>query len=161
MIRLIVAFDRQHGIAKHGFQPWNLPADEAYFTEKTKLYGGNVLVGSTTYRTFSGALVERAVHVLTSDETPIEGVEVVHDLKKFLKDYADKDLWVAGGANVYSQLFEADQVDEIYVTRIEADFGCNQFFPAFEEAFVLAEQSDLKEQNGFIFRYEVYTKSIK
>jgi dihydrofolate reductase len=159
MIRLIVACDRQQGMAKDGFQPWKIPEDEAYFAEMTKSYGGKILVGSTTFRTFKVPLPGRTNYVLTSDKTPIEGVELVHNLEKFLKDYKEQDLWVIGGANVYCQIFELGLVDEIYITRIQADFGCNQFFPEFDEGFKLDNESDLHEQNGFIFTYQIYSKA--
>ena len=162
MIRLIVAYDRKRGIAKKGIMPWNIPDDEAYFTAKTKSGGGETLTGSTTYKTFKGPLVERKNYVLTSEKTPIEGVELVHNLEKFLKLYTGtgRDLWVVGGANVFAQVLEAGFADEVYATAIEADFGCNQFFPALHESFQLVSQSDLHEQNGFIYTYEVYAKAV-
>lgn len=159
MIRLIVAYDRQRGIAKQGFQPWKIPEDGTYFSQMTKSLGGNILVGSTTFKTLKGPLAGRTNYVLTSDKTPIDGVELVHDLSNFLKEYSQKDVWVVGGANVYGQVLELGLADELYITKIEADFGCNQFFPSFGDEFKLAEQSDLHEQNGFIFKYEVYSKT--
>ncbi|MGC1177122.1 MAG: dihydrofolate reductase [Candidatus Saccharimonadales bacterium] len=158
MIRLIVACDRKRGMAKKGFQPWYIPEDEAYFTEETKKYGGNVLVGSTTFKTFHGPLAGRQNYVLTRDETPINGVELVHDLGGFLESLEGRDLWVIGGARVFAQVMEAGEADELYVTRIEADFGCNQFFPDYEANFQLVERGDLKEQNGFIFSFARYAK---
>jgi len=159
MIRLIAAIDRKKGIAKGGLQPWHIPEDEQYFTEQTKQYGGTVLVGGTTFRTFREPLSGRRNYVLTRDKTPLAGAEIVDDLDKFLKDFQDKDLWVVGGANVYAQVLQAGRADELYLTHIQADFGCNQFFPEYESAFQLAEQSDLHEQNGFIFSFARYTKT--
>lgn len=156
MIRLIAAIDRKHGIAKQGFQPWSIPDDEAYFTNMTKQNGGIILVGSTTFKMFQGPLRERRNFVLTSDKTPIEGAELVHNLEHFLKDMREQDIWVIGGANVYSQIMQMKRADELYLTRIEADFGCNQFFPEYGEEFELVSKSDLHEQNGFIYSYEVY-----
>lgn len=158
MIRLIAAIDRQRGIAKQGYQPWSIPNDANYFTTQTKQFGANVLVGSTTFKTFKGPLPDRHNFILTRDKTPIEGTELVHNLEHFLKDYQDKDLWVIGGANVFSQVLELGKGDELYLTYIDADFGCNQFFPAFESDFSLAEQSELNEQNGFIFSYRRYVR---
>lgn len=158
MIRLIAAIDRKLGISKHGFQPWFIPDDETYFTRMTKEFGGNILVGSTTYKTFKGPLPERANYVLTSDKTPIEGVQVVHNLEHFLKDMQETDLWVVGGANVYGQLVQMKRADELYLTRIEADFGCSQFFPECLDEFTLVSRSDMHEQNGFIFAYEIYKR---
>jgi len=162
MIRLIVAFDRQQGLAKQGIVPWNIPEDMAYFADKTKSGGGTILTGSTTFKTLKGPLPERKTYVLTSDEAPIEGVELVHNLAHFLKDYqaTEQHLWVIGGANVFAQIIADGLADEIYVTRIEADFGCNQFFPNFSEDFQLVSDSDLHEQNGFIFKYQVYTRPV-
>lgn len=159
MIRLIAAVDRHRGIAKQGFQPWKIPEDEAYFAELTKSYGGLVLVGSTTYKSFGKPLTDRINYVLTSDKTPLEGAQVVNNLEKFLREHGSGDLWVIGGANVYSQIFEAGLADEVYITNIEADFGCNQFFPKFEDGYNLTSQSELHEQNGFIFSYLIYAKN--
>ena len=159
MIRLIAAIDRKRGLAKQGFQPWYIPEDEQRFTELTKQYNGHVLVGSTTYKTFHGPLKDRDNYVLTRDKTPIEGVELVHDLKKFLDDFKDRDLWVIGGANVFAEVLELGKADELHLTHIEADFGCNQFFPEYADKFKLQQETDLHEENGFIFKYAWYTRA--
>jgi dihydrofolate reductase len=159
MFRLIAAVDRKLGIAKQGFQPWYIPDDEQYFTDQTKSHGGNVLVGSTTYKTFGGKPLEgRQNYVLTHDKTPIEGANLIHDLKQFYEDFEHIDVWVIGGANVFSQVMQDGRADELYLTQIEADFKCNQFFPGLGQDYQLSEQSELHEQNGFIFRYVVYKK---
>lgn len=158
MIRLIVAMDQKQGIAKQGIQPWHIPEDAAYFRDQTKLYGGHVLVGSTTFKTFEHPLSDRQNYVLTHDKNPIEGAMLVHDLHKFLNEFKDRDLWVGGGANVFAQVLEMNMADELLVTAIEADFGCNQFFPPIPANFEHAEQSDLREQNGFIFTYNRFVK---
>jgi dihydrofolate reductase len=159
MIRLIAAIDRKRGIAKGGIQPWFIPEDECYFTDETKKYGAAVLVGSTTFKTFHEPLAGRQNYVLTRDRTPIAGAETVNDLERFLKGLQGKDLWVVGGANVFAQVIEAGQADELYLTHIQADFGCNQFFPEYQQTFKLAEQTDLHEENGFIFSSARYTKN--
>jgi dihydrofolate reductase len=159
MIRLIAAIDRKRGIAKNGFQPWSIPDDEAYFTKETQQYGGVVLVGSTTFKTFRGPLPNRTNYILTKDKTPIAGVELVHSLEKFLKDFQNHDVWVVGGANVFAQVLQMGKADELFLTRIEADFGCNQFFPEFNSTHKLRDQSQLHEENGFLYTYEVYVKN--
>jgi dihydrofolate reductase len=159
MNRLIVAVDRKRGIAKQGIFPWYIPEDEKYYDDHTKTYGGNVLIGSMTFKTLDGPMPGRQNYVLTHDKTPIEGVELVHDLGKFLKDFEGTDLWIVGGANVFAQVVQAGKADELYITHIEADFNCNQFFPEYKQDFKLVEKSDLHEQNGFIFSYAKYAKA--
>lgn len=161
MIRLIAAIDRKCGLAKHGVLPWFIPEDEKYFTDQTKTHGGHVLTGAATFRnTYKGKpLAGRQNYILTHQAEPIEGAEAVHDLSKFLAGFQDKDLWVAGGAGVFEQVIQAGRADELYLTHIDADFRCDQFFPAYEAGFTLAEQTEPREQNGFTFTYARYVKS--
>lgn len=159
MIRLIAALDRKKGIAKHGVMPWNIPDDEAYFTRMTKAFGGNVLSGGVTFREAykSKPLEGRQNFILTHNPAPMEGVETVNDLDEFLSKF-DQNLWVAGGAKVFEQVI--DRADELYLTHIDADFGCDQFFPAYQTDFELIEETARREQNGFVFSYAIYRRKL-
>jgi dihydrofolate reductase len=160
MNRLIVAVDRKLGMAKKGFQPWYIPDDEQYFAEKTKSDGGIVLIGRTTFETFkNGPLASRQNYVLTHSTDPIEGVTLVHDLNQFLEDFRDKDVWVVGGAAVFEEVIKLGKADELYITHIDADFGCDQFFPSYETGFKLIDKTDSQEQNGFTYTYARYQKT--
>lgn len=158
MIRLIVAIDRQRGLAKKGGMPWNIPDDENFFTTETKKYGGHVLTGGVTFRDAykSKPLAARQNYILTHDTTPIPGATVVNDIEKFLADFQNKDLWIAGGAGVFGQVLKAGKADELYLTHIDADFGCDQFFPEYKASFTLVKKSEPHAQNGFHFTYAIY-----
>jgi len=160
MIRLLAATDRKLGIAKKGVLPWCIPEDEKYFTDQTKTLGGHVLTGGVTFRvTYHGPLKDRHNYILTRDPTPIPGTTVVNDLKKFLDDFKQDDLWVAGGAAVFNEVMDLGRAEVLYLTHIDADFGCDRFFPEFnKEDYVLTSQSEPREQNGFHFYYAVYTR---
>lgn len=160
MIRLIAAIDRKRGIAKKGAMPWKIPEDERYFTVQTKTLGGNVLTGGTTFRNtyHNRPLVNRQNYILTHDTAPIPGAMVVNDLAKLLEELKDKDLWVAGGAKVFQEVMDLGKADELYLTHIDADFECDQFFPEYESKFQLAEQTEPREQNGVTFTYAKYER---
>lgn len=158
MIRLIAAIDRKNGIAKNEGQPWHIPKDEQYFGHMTKKFGGRVLMGSTTYEVIGEPLEGRINYVLSRDKQGLKGVEVVENLEKFLEEQQDQDVWVIGGASVFAQVVGV--ADELYLTQIEADFNCDQFFPEYDKEFELTSQSQLQEENGFIFSYAVYEKVI-
>lgn len=160
MIRLIAAIDRKRGIAKNGAMPWKIPEDEKYFTDQTKTYGGHVLTGGETFRqAYHGRpLAGRTNYVLTRRDEPIPGAIVVHDLDKLLSEFRDKDLWVAGGSEVFREVMDAGKADELYLTHIEGDFDCDRFFPEYEPGFKLAEQSEACEQNGHKFTYARYVR---
>lgn len=160
MIRLIAAIDRANGMAKHGFMPWHIPEDEKFFTDQTKAYGGHVLTGK---RTFVEAYKERPLkgrhnYIVTHDPTPIPGATVVNDLERFLADF-EPDLWVSGGGIIFKQVVEMGKADELYLTHIDAEFGCDTFFPDYS-GFTLVEQSEPREQNGFRFVYARYQRRL-
>jgi dihydrofolate reductase len=158
MIRLIAAIDKKRGIAKNGRIPWKIPEDEQYFTDQTKLYGGHVLSGAATFKTYHGPLSDRHNYILTHSPAPIEGATVVNDLTVFLNEFQNKDLWVAGGAAVFDEVIKADAADELYLTHIDADFECDRFFPEYKGKFKLIEQSESREQNGLHFYYAHYSR---
>jgi dihydrofolate reductase len=160
MNRFIVAIDRKRGLAKRGYMPWCIPEDEKYFTDMTKTFGGNVLSGGVTFRLAykERPLAGRQNFILTRNPDPIPGATVINELNKFLSEFERKDLWVAGGSIVFDQIMAAGKADELYITKIDADFGCDQFFPEYEKDFELVEESERREQNGFIFTYARYVK---
>lgn len=160
MNRLIAAIDRKRGIGKHGGIPWSIPEDEAFFTDSTKTHGGHVLTGARTFREtyHNGPLQDRDNYILSRQDEDFPGVTVVHDLEAFLKEFTDKDLWVAGGAAVFEQVMGLGYADELYLTFIDADFGCDRFFPKYENDFELVQKGDWREQNGFRFYYATYRK---
>lgn len=159
MIRLIAAIDRKRGLARKGAMPWKIPQDERYFTRQTRTHGGNVLTGAATFRkSYRGRpLAGRHNYILTHSKEPIPGAVAVHDLEEFLRGLSD-DLWVAGGADVFRQVIGSGMADELYLTRIDADLDCDQFFPEYEHDFRLVERSGPHEQNGYGFVYERWAR---
>ena len=135
MIRDIVAVDERGGMAKGGKTPWFIPEDLTYFHEQSKRFGGNLLIGRGTYEAMKRGLVERhgvgawppagrQLYVLTSHDLPDEtNVTIVHSLEKFLADMAaaGKDVWNGSIAEV--------EPDQIYLTRVHADYDCDKFYP--------------------------------
>jgi len=152
MIRHIVALDTKRGIAKDGEQPWHLPTDSQYFRDQTKLYSGVVLMGRKTFEVMGAALPDRQNYVLTRDERfTADNVRVVHDLDAFMATH--KDVWIIGGANVYEKTIHL--ADELYITEIDEDFACDQFYPAYD-SFIARKSGPLQTENGISFRYKVY-----
>jgi dihydrofolate reductase len=150
-----VAIDAKRGIAKDGVQPWKLPADEAYFEQITRKHGAVVLMGSTTYRVIGSALRGRKNFVITRDRNfKANDATVIFDLDAFFAEHTD--VWVVGGAQIYTATL--DRADELYVTEIEADFGCDVLYPEFSQRFTLAHRGDVRAENGLQFRYNIYRK---
>lgn len=155
MIRLIVAVDQKMGIAKDGVQPWKLPSDEAYFSSMTKQHGGVILMGRTTYEVIGRPLPDRLNYVITSQPEKVAGpVRTVTKIESVLTQH--DDVWVIGGAKLYAAMI--DQANELYVTRIAADYSCNTFFPNIPDIFSLVWQDKPQQENGDTFWYERYER---
>jgi dihydrofolate reductase len=156
MIRHIVAIDSKRGIAKDGVQPWKLPADERYFTEQTKRFGGVVLMGRKTFEVIGKPLPDRQNFVLTHDKTfDVVGVTRVDDLDEFFDEHPD--VWVIGGAEVYELTLK--RADELYVTEIAHDFSCDTFYPPYDE-FELSEKGIPLTENSLTYSFNIYKPAI-
>lgn len=154
MIRAIAAIDSKRGLATNEGIPWDLPSDRQREREKTK--GGALFMGFRTYLEFAQAPVDRHCFVATDTLEPLrEGFEPVTDIKTFMK-HPPENLWLFGGAGLFSQTIK--YADELDLTRVEGDFNCTKFFPEFESAFVLAQQSEPQAENGITFRYETWKR---
>ena len=151
----MVAIDNKRGIAKDGLQPWKLTTDEKYFREQTKLYGGIVLMGRKTFEVIGSSLPGRQNCVLTRDRGfKAEGVTVIHDLDAFLDE--QPQVWIIGGAELYK--LTLSRSDELYITEIQEDFGCDTFYPKFDE-FTRISNGGEQTENGIKFFFNIYKPS--
>lgn len=132
MIITILNADRNFGIGKRNGLLFSLPLDMKYFRETTK--GHVVCMGENTLISFPGSkpLKNRTNIVLSQDPTHnYEGVVNVHSFEEFLqtiKEYSkDEDVYIIGGASIYRQTLP--YVDEVLLTKVDADGGAEVFFP--------------------------------
>lgn len=155
MIYATAALDSKRGIATDAGIPWDLPTDKTHFRRMTS--GSPILMGYHMYTELGQPLPDRRNLVITHPGTQLKaGFEAVEDAPAFLKPYRQSPeiLWVVGGAKVYERLLAETQ--KLYLTRIEADFNCTKFFPAFEDKFELIEQSDKQTENNLTFYFETW-----
>ena len=157
-MNLIVAADRNWAIGKDGDQLCYLPADLKRFQALTT--GHTVIFGRKTLATFPGArpLKGRRNLVLSRQAgLEIEGAEVFQDLDA-LRRAAPADAFVIGGESVYRALLDA--CDTAYVTRIDAAWPADSFFPDLDRRadwYVAGAEAPL-EHEGLVFRYVTYRR---
>ncbi|QQS64580.1 dihydrofolate reductase [Candidatus Saccharibacteria bacterium] len=154
MIRLIVAVDSKSGIAKDGRMPWSLPNELAYFHNRIR--GSSIIIGHNTHNAIGRALPESHNYVCSRRSQPAKpGVTWIKDPTKFIDSFTN-DLWVIGGQEIYE--LALPHADEVYITRIDADFSCDKFFPQLPKAFKLQSSSAPKAENGLSYHFEIWTK---
>lgn len=147
MIISILNCDEKWGIGKRNGLLFSLPLDMKFFRETTK--GHVVCMGENTLLSFPGSkpLKNRTNIVLSQDPSHnYEGVINVHSFAEFLqkmKEYSvNADVFVIGGASIYRQTLP--YVDEVLLTKVNADGGAEVFFPNLDEMeeFELIEEGE-------------------
>jgi dihydrofolate reductase len=134
MIRAVAAVDDCLGLATEKGIPWKVPADVQHF--RTVTANVDVLMGYATYAEFAQPMPGRTNYVATGRGRELrEGFLPVKDVDTFLSSGHSGDLWIIGGAMLFAMTLEKIQV--LSMTRVEGDFNCTKFFPAFEDTFDL------------------------
>lgn len=82
----------------------------------------------------------------------------IDELPAILKDYTDKQIFVAGGGTIYEQLLP--QCETAYVTKIYEAYEADTHFPDLDAHpdWVLAEKGELQEEKGVRFSFDIYRK---
>jgi dihydrofolate reductase len=154
MIRFIAAIDSKLGLANDQGIPWQsrLPTDVAYFRDKT--VGSTILMGYGTYKEFTRPLPKRT-NVVASNKmlSLLPGFILTNDAREFLLEASD-NIWVIGGSGLFAATL--DLADELYLTRVEGDFGCTKFFPMFSDRFEMESSAKKITENGISFHLEVW-----
>jgi dihydrofolate reductase len=155
VIRLIAAIDKKRGLAKNGQIPWKLPDDIARFRQLIQTHEGNALMGRKTYELFTSPLKTKHTFILTHQNLNLpKNTSLVNDLDKFILSFK-ADIWVIGGAEVYARTIK--YADELFLTLVEGDFNCDQFFPDYSD-FKLKQESGPYHQNDLSFYYQTLTR---
>ncbi len=137
-----------------------------FFRETTK--GHVVCMGENTLLSFpeSKPLKNRTNIVLSQDQTHnYEGVINVHTFEDFLKEMkkqAERDIvFVIGGASIYRQTLP--YVDEVYLTKVNADGGAEVFFVNLDEEkdFELVKESEPEMDGDIEIKFTVYKNNNK
>ena len=156
----IVAVDQNWGIGKDGDQLIYIPEDLKRFKNFTT--GNTIVLGRKTVGTFPGGkpLKNRRNLILSRnpDYRP-EGGEVYADLDSLMEQVTDtENTYVVGGASVYNALL--DRCDKAYVTKIEAAYPADCWFPNLDEDpnWEIQEESEELEHEGITFHYVNYCR---
>ena len=137
-MKAIAAMARNRVIGNAGIIPWHLPEDFRWFKQAT--LGGAVLMGRKTFDSIGRPLPGRLNLIVTRSEIVTESLDVlpVRNLAAFRpEDYAPREVWVCGGAEIYAQLLP--RCTELFLSLLDRDAEGDTFFPAFEADFELVE----------------------
>ena len=159
-MNFIVAVDTKWGIGKNNDLLFSIPEDMKYFKEHT-LNKTVVLGDITLYSLPNGKpLPKRKSIVMTlNPDFECEGTIICHsldDLKKVLESENTDDVFVMGGAAIYTLL--EPYCKKAYITKVNADGEAEKFIPNLDEMdnWKCVSTSEVKEHNGLTFTFNEY-----
>lgn len=176
-VAAIAAACRSNGIGNKGSLPWRLKQEMAFFTRITshtedREKKNAVVMGRKTWESIPVKYrpLEKRVNVVLSarlDHVPV-GADLLFSsldvcLQSLQSNQAIERIFVIGGQQVYADAINSPLCQRIYLTRIDADFECDTFFPAFDpdvyaEVTDASVPSDEQQENGIKYRFHVYDR---
>lgn len=161
-ISVIAAVAENGVIGKDGTLPWNLPDDMKFFQRTT--LGHHVICGRKNYESIPARfrpLRDRVNLVVTRDpayEAP--GATVCHSLEEALdvaRKADQKEVFIIGGGQLYTQAFEAKLVDRIYLTTVHARVEGDVRFPEIGKGWkkVWSEEHKADDRHTYAFTFSV------
>lgn len=160
-MKLIAAVDNEWNIGNKGGLLFSLPDDMKFF--RTTTSGKIVVMGRKTLESFpnSKPLKNRVNIVLSRSKHNIEGAEFVTGVDELLgrlNEYDTDDVYVIGGAQIYSLLLP--YCDTALITHVDtvASEADSKLPELNADEWKITEQSDIHENNGIKFRFTTYKR---
>lgn len=152
-ICLIAAMDRERHIGNGPDIPWRIPGEQKRFKDLTM--HRVVIMGRKTHESIGRPLPGRTEIVLSRSDVAVpEGTHLAATPEAALalaRSLSDEDVMIAGGEQVY-RLF-LPLADRLYLTRIDASYQGDIFFPAFDEdAFDLVAEEPVAGEVPYTYQ---------
>lgn len=156
IISIIAAVAENRVIGNKNKLPWHLPADLAYFEEKTR--GKTLIVGFKTFQSIGKKPLPGRKHIILYEDSGYKvprGCFIATSVDHALEMVKNNDeVMVCGGALVYKQFLPLAQ--RLYITYIHHTFEGDAYFPEFDmkdwkEVSREDHQPDQKNQYPYSF----------
>ena len=161
MISLIWAMDKNRLIGNGLKLPWRLPADLAFFKQKT--FGKPIIMGRKTYESIGKPLPGRKNIILSRNPSyHPEGTYTAANVSEAVKLADYDEAFVIGGAEIYSLFLPV--AGRLYITRIHAEFTGDIYFPNYPESdWILIESIPgiRDEKNPLDYEWNIYERKNK
>ena len=166
-MNMIVAHCRNKGIGFQNKIPWYIPDELKYFKIITSAHkNSSIIMGKNTWLSLPKKPLSNRNNIILSNSLNKFDIERYNNTKLFktkeeILNYINvkqTPYWVIGGETIYKSFINCEELEYIYVTKIEEDYVCDTFFPEIPENFKLITNSNLKNTNNIFYKYEIYRK---
>ena len=168
---IIVAFDSQYGIGKNGQLPWALPMDLKHFkgittTVTNPAKKNAVIMGRKTWESLPQKFrpLPGRVNLVLSREGKLNlpsGVlcsQTLDDALKQLSFPEIENVFVIGGAQIYTVALNHPLCQKLWVTHIKGEYGCDAFFPPISKQFFPISSSEEYQEGDIKFQFSDYLR---
>lgn len=159
MISLIAAVATNGVIGSRNNLPWYLSADLRRFKDLTT--GHTVVMGRRTLESIMSRLgtplPERRNVVLSRQQVFYPDVEVLHDVRDI--NLMQGEIFIIGGADVYSQTI--DLADRLHITEVKVEVDGDVYFPPIDQEKwreVWREPHSKDDRNQHDFDFVIYDR---
>ena len=155
-MNLIAAVDRNWAIGNKGQLLVRIPNDHKMFRQETM--DKVIVYGRKTLETFPlSQPLDRRVNIILSKnpDLRVRHAQVVHSVEELLevcRAYDSNDIYIIGGASVYSQLLP--YCDTAHIPKIDYAYEADAFFPNLDEDPEWEITADSDEMTYFYIAYQ-------
>lgn len=162
IISLIAAVAKNNVIGIKGDLPWYLPKDLKFFATTTR--GHHVIMGRKNYDSIPDKyrpLSHRPNIVVTRNpdfnDDNIDVFTSIDDAIEFAKSNNEKEAFIIGGGEIYSQTIHL--ADKLYITHVDTEIDGDTNFPEFDkskwnrELVLEQKQNDVHNHSFDIYIY--------
>lgn len=165
ILSLVAAVANNNVIGSENRLIWHMPADLKHFKELTM--GHTLIMGRKTFESIGGPLRGRKTIVVTGrKDYKAEGeCHVVPSLREAIRAVkGEKEVFVAGGGEVYKQTIGLYHTRRMYITRIYATFEGDAFFPDIDMdrwELIRFEEHEADDRNKYPYAFLTYKKKFR
>lgn len=163
-ISIIVAVGANNAIGKDNSLIWHLPADMKFFKDKTT--GHCIITGRKNYESipekFRPLSNRTNIIVTRQQDYYAPGTLIVNSLEEAIAKanaLSKGEIFIIGGGDIFKQSLA--YTDTIYLTRIEASFDADVFFPELDPGVwqeVSREKGIKDEKNKYDYSFLTYKR---
>lgn len=158
-INQIVAWSDRRVIGKSGKLPWSIPEDWAIFLRKTR--GGVLIMGRLSFEEMlkEPEWADHRNYIVISQKAHNDFGTLVETASSFeeglnLAKAHHKAIWICGGTAIYEA--SLPHADTVHLTRIDADFEGDTFFPECEAFFTNCLSKIDSNSNAIHYSFELW-----
>jgi len=127
LFNIILATDKDYGIAKDHKIPWYYPEDLKHFNNITS--GHIIIMGRNTADELKKPLPKRHNIVISSNKSYRDGFILVKSLDEAFQkaNEINGEIFICGGTSIYNECLKSNMIKKIYYTHINKSYDCNIF----------------------------------